>query len=910
MTSSDAPKIDDPLLLLRLSGQPTETVEPFGSRVCVDRLEALRSAEIELEATRREIVELVYPLVKGASAKMRRFLLSVKRDCFNGRSMKKRLRTAEWREFKRLIGAPSDRLIELEDEVEECRGRFDELYEREREREHRHLLGFLEDRRLIRGIAVGSPSLAAQLERLESSSSAHLGRRQRKLQLTLLRYLSRASLKLSPFSTLTVLALGRLVESTGKDGDATPDEKATRDEHAALHAGPAGGGWVEHSLLRTQRYFLDQMRDLLLAHPHFQAELDVVLNETIEELDSGHFRWLRPGRWEIDEAQMRFRQDAFVKARLEGPLVASLRDALSTSGCSRHREIVAGLGKLHPGTSRAQISATIDKLRRIGFVHLRTPWPSNEGHLEARMATDLEAFAGQPELKRLAEELQRLVSLERSFSATDDPVAALADLERQVDRVWRRGRELGEPGTEIDPQRIKQNHFTEDVIVEPADGASSPEVVRLPAARMHQLAKTVEPLVALANLFNRRHDFLLALGSFISETWPGARELGVLELFEASKPLHRSWVSFRRTAGPADTWNPFALEVTGNLHELRARATRLTKSAITSSGGESRIRSVDLRAFLSSLPDELKPPVGGCLFLQPADSTGRTWVLNHLYEGTGRYGSRYTPLLPPAARDRYTAGFVAGSAREWNGEQVELLDLMYPHGDTLNIHARMTRRILLRPGERADAAAGCHVSLKDLRVRLDPGSAYPRLVDTEGRRYLPVHLGGATHRYIPALFRFLSLFGPEEVDLKFLSPRTLTEEQIGFRERLRIDDIVVYRKRWFFEQETLPQGLSAGSEKEAFLAFDAWRRERQLPDRLFLIENIAHPSREDLYKPQYLDLTSPLFVTLLRSALKSHRGVVSFEEMMPTPEAALVDAEGRHWMIEILLDSLGIAQQR
>jgi hypothetical protein len=60
----------------------------------------------------------------------------------------------------------------------------------------------------------------------------------------------------------------------------------------------------------------------------------------------------------------------------------------------------------------------------------------------------------------------------------------------------------------------------------------------------------------------------------------------------------------------------------------------------------------------------------------------------------------------------------------------------------------------------------------------------------------------------------------------------------------------------------------------------------------------------DVFKPQYLDFTSPLFVTVLRSNPHHPDGSIALEEVLPSRESYPLDREGNPWAVELLLDSL------
>src|SRR4029077_4252354 len=94
---------------------------------------------------------------------------------------------------------------------------LEDLYRCALRQERASLVQFLGNRAFVRGVALSSPDIAQHLDRLTGREPDGFGRREKNLCLTLLRYASRAALKLSPFSTLTRTGLGRVTDDAGAD---------------------------------------------------------------------------------------------------------------------------------------------------------------------------------------------------------------------------------------------------------------------------------------------------------------------------------------------------------------------------------------------------------------------------------------------------------------------------------------------------------------------------------------------------------------------------------------------------------------------------------------------------------------------------------------------------------------------
>lgn len=189
------------------------------------------------------------------------------------------------------------------------------------------------------------------------------------------------------------------------------------------------------------------------------------------------------------------------------------------------------------------------------------------------------------------------------------------------------------------------------------------------------------------------------------------------------------------------------------------------------------------------------------------------------------------------------------------------------------------------------------------------------MVDGAGSAFAPVHLGVAAQTFMPFIVRILSLFGPGELRAAPLPRRPVRRGSMTISPRLVSGDVIVERRRWIFPASALPEEIHREKRHAAFAALNRWRIAEGIPARVFVIERIAvegdTPLGGERYKPQYIDFTSPLFVQIFLSMIGKDPGAtVIVEEMIPTPDAALADEEGRSWVVELQLDTLALRAGR
>jgi len=284
----------------------------------------------------------------------------------------------------------------------------------------------------------------------------------------------------------------------------------------------------------------------------------------------------------------------------------------------------------------------------------------------------------------------------------------------------------------------------------------------------------------------------------------------------------------RRTPPAApETWNPLGLPEVEALHRWRMHVHAGLDGCLRQEGGEQRLCPDALRALLAPVPAELTDAAGwgAMLMLQPASVDGSLWVLNALKEGTGRYGSRYTPLMDDATRDWYASHLAARGTFELDGEHAELLDVLCVQGSTLNVHHPQTPALLTTPGDETDLPAHRRVRLRDLRIAFDGPGGLPRLRGRGGERYLAVNLGFAYEAHMPTLLRFLCAFGPSELWGMLPKRARRREGEVGVSDRTVMGNLVIHRRRWSVPAARLREALETPGEARAFAAADRLRAE-------------------------------------------------------------------------------------
>lgn len=889
-----------PRLLLRIGGLPTSELEPFSSDL--PRTLA-RHAEVaqDLDAARQDLVDRLHQAIPEAGPEVRGFLLEVKRDGYNGRPLTPHRDHAFWPEVERRADGAASRVVGLEETLEIARRDYQTHYRSCREAEHEQLLRLRKQPRFVRGLALASPPLVAGIRRLPERFDGKYNRKQRKAAQSLLRYASRAVCKLSPYSTLTPVALAGV-----RDGE---------DAELRLEPGP----WSERSLLRARRFVPSQWVHWLFSHPSLRSRLRVTLNNSLTEVAAGCLLLLRPGAWTTEADRLQYRRDALVTLNLRGPLVDWLRAELPRRELT-YRDLLPALGEAlttpgEPAPTVEELTAAVEKLLEAGLLTLKAPWPLDEPHLEKRLLAALKALSNEADLRGLDPvigALERLVELQLEYAQTEEPARVVRSLHGLLDEIWNALIELVEPSRRIEGDWSGTGVFYEDVFLTPGAAATTEPrrdtLLELPRGVLDDLHRTLTPLCRISDLVNHRHDLNLALAALMEQRWPERSEVGFLELLDAARELWNEFTRFeqetRRSRKVWATFDPGSLPAAAELLRERLRVFKALPTCLESDGEQSRIPRPRLEEIADAIPRRWISPIGNSLVAQPANPAGELWVLHRVAEGTGRLISRFTPVMDPAVRRRLLSRLSARSELESGGERYALLDLPIVQGDTLNVHAPQTRKMLEPPGETLDLPPGRRVTLRELRVHRT-GDATLRLSDGRGSSLLPVYLGVADLVYLPVWAKLLARLGPGEVEMQRPNSTVRRENGIEVRERLTLGRLVLHRRRWRIAPDRLPRDLGRHGDPESFAALHRWRRELNLPECLYVIERRPVPGRQEIYKPQYLNLTSPLFAEIFLGILddQGDQSLV-LEEALPAPDAYLQDGAESRRAVEVAVEGL------
>jgi lantibiotic biosynthesis dehydratase-like protein len=878
-------------VIVRIAGLPVSDILNFSTELCEKELTLIDYLQLRLFEVKKQMVEMLHEQVKDCSALQRPIYVNLKRDCFNNRSVRKYLTGRAWPQMDQQIQVLTTTAAELERELANAQTAFAERYKSECLRNEHHLLEVLAKQPLVNGIALASASLARQLPRLSAVRPERYKKKERKLELGAIRYVSRSALKLSPYATLTRLGLALV-----KDDCKTP----------ALKFLP--GTWTETSIVRIKRYILEQFVDALLLYEPFKSDLLVTLNSTLRQVSSGKYQFIRPGQWrEVPPGIIKYFLDSQVTVRLSGLLIDCVRDHLGNGAQYSYGQLKEGIRLRLNGSSATQhLDQAVAELVGMGYLNLRLPWHTNDASWEEKA---LQHFKLSRELDSLTTVFEQINSIEDSYYSTSNPIASIEKIETLVNTGWDQIRALTGITNTVNLIKSRKKYVYQDVMIaNHYEAAPQEELLHIPASVVNRLIADITPLMELSVLQWHGYDFLHTIGAVVQRhpEWNGC--VCLPDLLTEANELWQDYVRYdldsRREKSPA-LFNPLQLEEINALHELRQKIRESFAQCTRVVNDELWIDQEATKALAREIPAEYRPIHGPCMILQAADRGLERWVLNRVKEGTGRLGSRFVPLMSPPVREFYTSALERYGQYRHNGQKAALMDLMCINGDTLNVHPVQTPFVLEMPGSKFDLPNEKRIDFTDLWVRVRPGAKLPQIYsERAGQWLIPVHLGGAGHDFLSSEIRFLCLFGPCEMDVLMLPrPSQFVQGQLTVQRRIVNGSIILKRRRWIVSSGSLPR-FNEQCEHELFAQINRWRIAHGIPDRVFLELHIPSSRSQTHHKPQYIDFTSPLFVRVLQAEVPKTIDFFTLEEALPPPNSYPHAPDGSQWAIEFLLDTI------
>lgn len=896
--------------LLRVAGQPADSAAALRSPRAADWVAEVLAAEARRDRRGAELRTALEEAVPVAEEPHRVALINLRRDVFNSR----RPRPATLTRAEPGLGAADrDRLrawLAALDELESARGRGPKILDEETARIRERARALLSDDELRGAVLLQSQVLERNMDRY-LDPNRRLDKSARHIERTLLELLYRASLKTSPFSTLTSVGIGRFSRNAPSP---LPHPESLR----------------KRSTVRLNVAVLARLAAAILADPRLRSGFAATVAPDAD-VDGDQVRYVRRRTTtgadpDAVVALDTVHEDLFYLPT--GPALTTVTQ-LVEAGPRSLRDLGARVAAAHGGGDTGDTDRLIGHLLRLGF--LIVP----ELRVDLRSADPGAAFTAalnaqeNTALRTAARALERARDWTAAYSGTParERAGVLAQIRQSVEECF--------AAVGADPEAIPRTLLYEDTTV----AGSTADRDTADRALLPDLASLADLLPAFDLNLPRR---LTAKGFFTARYGPGGRCDDVARFcHEFQRDFFAPYLqrSMRRRAFdeansyvPQENW--FKSEEIDGLDRARRAAALSVGERLTAAPPgteEIRLDSEFTERVRAHLPAPTATAQPWSFLVQVGAGTdgapGRT-VLNQAYAGLTLMFSRFAHSLA----DQGAPDLLRRGLRSYAPDGAVLAELHGGYETTnLNIHPAVTDYEIVCPGDHSDRPTDEQIPLGDLAIVHDESADRLRLLSRRlGREVVPVYLGYLMPMALPEIQQVLMCFSPSgmaQIDLWAGTGQPVPDRGVTAYPRLVLGNLVLQRRMWKMSAADFPVRKPDENEAEHLLRVRRWQRGLGLPERVFAqIDNAApgagpaesdEPVRETGTKrvagrkPLPVDFAAPPSIRLLEQmVLAASSRIVVTEAAPDTDELWLCDEHGRPHVSEMLIELYDTGRDR
>ncbi|PWV44318.1 lantibiotic dehydratase [Nocardiopsis sp. L17-MgMaSL7] len=825
--------VEGPYLVSRVNPHPHRQLR--GSASTAPRLRTLARLEREREELRERLLDALHRAAPELGAH-RSAALAAKRAVFNRRPPREDLLDHPVTREIPLLAVWADNWREARATAASVDGEHETALLAERAA----LTAWARDPGVDRATALSSPDLHRAVAARAATHQAP-DKRMRKAEAALVRYFSRSTVKVSPYSLYTAVHFTPLEAEAPEDAD----QPLRLTSHAAL-----------------RRLLPRQAARALAADPEARLGLEWVLTGGArrEASDQGERLVVRRRRWAPPSPGLR--AEAFGEEEVRLPMTGSwdrLVTVLEKRAAAPVRLAVlrdAVAAELGCGAERAL--GVLDKLIDVGVLVPWSPVPEQSPDFTRhwhRLASTLPGEAAA----RVASAFEETEAVLAGFSESDG--AGRAGDVLRLQHLWSAA--VGAEGSATSP-------VVEDCLVSRG----------VPVERDRTRAWSAD-LGRLMPLLFALDDQRVLSGAleqvFVSRYGRGGRcsDLeGFAQHARAAFPLTQELMGGEPAAlAGADP------ELTRVLAARRRAVDHLVELG-RSGGDRVNVDPAVVDEVAAMLPDrEFAARRSFAVFGQAVPDG---LVVNHLYGGRARYFSRFLGQLPEEFRDR-----VAEHVRRLGPEEADTVHMRSALGFNANLSPALADEELALRDEPTLVPGP---STLDLTLVHTPHGL--RLVREDGREIDPVYTGFLVPHALPYDEMLVAMVA----DSPFFSFGDLTIDlherwtEHGFRggtPRIGFGELTLFRRRWGMDTADLSP-RSEESPAQLHRRLNVERELRSIPEQVFVRplqgSRLGPLERAMAPKPQHVDFLSRLHTGTAAKRLAHLGPALLVEEMLPGPD--------------------------
>lgn len=823
--------------LLRVAGLPFETVDQLSLTQSVEWAHAVMGVEAQLEELREGVTAVLHEAVRlhADDRKLQRALISIRRDVFNGRAPKGEKAANIVASVPALLDSGLGEWLEQVRRRDTLLADGQKIFELEVEKRRANLKAAIQEPSFRKGLLVASPTLERDLDHYLKAPNIKLNRRLRLVERAALLYLLRTACKTSPFSTMGVVASGR-VSTDSPNTDAVTDFQVASLE--------------QKSFVRLNVGILSRLSMLLLSNQEIQRDLPLRLKDGWE-IYGDRVRYLRRSI-NISNYEGPQLMDTVKESIFHLPLSPTLRRLIEFLGQAGECKLSELTGKLksldHDAGDELQIEDFLFHLLRLDLLvvpglRLSVAEPDFLTKYRLRLATI------DNELTRAAathlHEIELFVA-----SYPDESVAGrreiLAGVERELKSCYRI---LGG-----DEEEVPRTLLYEDATI------SLPRL-DISVAKWGDRFAGLREIQKLLPIFDMTVGPRLVMNAFFKTIYGVGQRcddvLSFTEVFTQDYYDQYRRAIMRKAQTDDDgtllpSLNHFNIPEINALDELRQDLASYIgeELAMTPAGShEMQLSPEAVNALGARIPPSVSRLASHSFFSQMAETEdGPRLVVNRVYSGMTQMFSRFVYPLENSGDDR-----IAADLRE-NLEQLQppgtiFAELQGASDTNLNLHPIVTRYEIICPGDRSSRPLAEQIPLSDLYIQHDSESNTLHLRSRRlQKEIIPLYLGFLLPSALPQLRQVLINFSCTSFATPYFWIGVKGGPKVGntiaFYPRIGYGDVILQRAIWKMTPDYLPKRAPQESDADYFLAMTRWQKQNGLPRRVFVTPDSLSPRGE------------------------------------------------------------------
>ncbi|GGX17975.1 lantibiotic dehydratase [Aquimarina muelleri] len=846
--------------------------------------EEISTLGLEIKNLRDNICNYLHALVKEAlTSSEKQFFINMKRDIYNSRNITSQDRAKLVERLNKKNKDLFEYYIVLKEKKEDLLIEWQDRYVNTITR-HRGIIQELSKNELFqKGVRLSSKVFYNQLDTFSKKTILSFGKKEARLEYSLLRYLTRMYFKTSPFSTFTNLGLANLIEI----GDTY-----------TLAQGKI------HSKIRLNNGIFDYLKTLLVLHPEINEHLYLQLNPTIQ----------------VKEEKISFlinfhNLESFQSIANTGVIKLLLEIARQKEKDSlRMYEFIEKLQESIDGDAQ-EIKEYLLKLIEIGLLEFDFQTSGTDPDWSLKLLSFLKQINISSQLLKetiLVLEKQRacceiyatsntkernviLEEMFRDFSMLFDHFLEKMNIFKKDYKEYKENykslftKENFKKHPYILPSLTTEKLIYEDSFIE-EKGEVSKTLLTAIIKDINTFIDVLQPL----DSFQEERD---RIRSFYIDYYGKRAEINLLDFYN---------LYYLHIKKPQQDFKKDNKDIYIDQHQENYNKTyrkwiedfkTILKPIIDKNQEEISIDSSMLKAMQEKWKNNRKIPLfSRGMFMQVFRTENNFQVVvNSISQGMGRASGRFLHLF----NSNITEAFKKNNLQ--NSKESLFMELSDGSYFNANSHPPLLDQEIKIPDGHNSLPIESQIAVKDILIYFNEDIQEVCLKHSlTGKRILPFDLCLQSLDHRSKLYQLLFYFSPEQAvsfrpiqkavqELLFEVEETSVKREIYYFPRLVYNkQIILKRKRWSVLTKSIPQKGEQQSDADYFLSINQWKQKHNFPDQIFLYLRANTTTKgegmADDYKPQYIRFDSPLLIILWNKLLKKAKEYIYFEEMSPNTE--------------------------